>query len=265
VSSHDATHMNKPGRPRLEVQEVTADPRLGSYDGGTPEWVRWLDDKSVAAMPAEGGAIITMEWPDLCAAVAPQLQGIDAAFVGAADAALPGAIASLEASLARALDDVRHGKASSPEDDVAPPLVATIAAAAAECALRVLVARAANRTPTDLVPVTKALDVLPRAYASGAAHSLPSERGAERIAPRATAAAAILAYLVSAPYGPNTKQGGWIGGQIERGKWNWFEAAVVPFTFTASVARMVAAGCTWPGRFSVALSAARGRVVGARA
>jgi hypothetical protein len=204
-----------------------------------------------------------MDWADLCAAVAPHLAGTDAAFAADAEASVPPALAALDASLARALDDVRQGRAGSAEDGVAPALACSIAAAAAECALRVLVARATERVPTEIVPVTRALDALPRAYAEGPARWLVAERNAERLAPRATAVAAIVAYLVSAPFGPSVKQGGWIGGQIERARWGWFEAAVVPFTYTASVARLVAAGCPWTGRFSVALSATRGRIAAA--
>ncbi len=246
-------------RPRLPIAEVQKDAHLSASDAG-PAWLRWLDDKSVAAVPSAGGAVITMEWEDLCAELAPHLIGSDAVFAEEQGAHLSRSLSRLEGALFQALADVQAGKEASPGGDEAAAPMLDVAAAAAECALRVLVARAVGRTPEEITPVARALAAVPLLHFDGPAGALAKERAAEKIAPRAAAVAAIIGYLAHVPFGASLDHGGWLGAHLEQGHWKWFEAAVVPLTFTASVARLLAVGCGWRGRFSVTSLATRGRV-----
>lgn len=250
--------------PRLPIASIEPDAKLALYDAG-PAWLRWLDDKSVAAVPSAGGAVITMGWQDLCAELAPHLVGNDAAFAQEQDTALPRALARLHESLSHALADVKAGRPSAQSnDDVARPIM-DVSATAAECTLRVLLSRAVGRSAEELPAVARALSAVPLLHFDGPAGALAKERAAEKLAPRAAAAAAIVGFLGHVPLGASLEHGGWLGAHLERQDWKWFEAAVVPLTFTASVARMLASGLEWRGRFSVTALATRGRVFENRA
>jgi hypothetical protein len=248
--------------PRLSIESVTVDPALSAHEGLGPAWLRALDDKSIAAMPAAGGVVRVMEWEDLCAAIVPLLEGSDAAFTERQEVELPRALEKLEASLAQVQADVRAGTASAAQDQAAAAMV-ECAAAAAECAMRVLVGRVANRPATELAPIAKRLETLPMVYRSGPASSLANDRAADKLAPRAVAVAAIAAYLAHAPLGAGAKGREWLGVRLERGEWKWFESALAPLTMAAVAARAVAAGCKWRGPFSVTSWATRGRVTSA--
>jgi hypothetical protein len=245
---------------RLPLLTIEPDPKLTAYEAAEPAWLRWLDDKSIAAIPPAGGVIIGMDWEDLCAAIVPHLTGSDAEFAKEREDAIPQALTTLEGSLSQALAEVRNRATSSPADDAAPEPMVQVAAAAAECAMRALLARVADRSTAELLPVARALDGLPRLYWNGPAAALANEQAAERVAPRAAAVASIAGYLASTPVGSSSQHGGWMGTQLEQRNWKWFESALVRLTYTASVARLVAAGCAWPGRFSVTYCATRGRV-----
>ncbi len=244
---------------RLSIESVPVDPALASHQGNAPSWLRALDDKSIAAMPAAGGVVRVMEWEDLCAAIVPLLEGSDAAFAERLEVELPRALEKLESSLAQVHADVKSGQPSQAVDDAAAAMV-ECASAAAECAMRVLVGRVANRPTTELAPIAKRLETLPMVYRSGPASSLANDRAADKLAPRAVAVAAIAAYLAHAPLGAGAKGREWLGVRLERSEWKWFESALAPLTMAAVAARAVEAGCKWRGPFSVTSWATRGRI-----
>jgi len=247
---------------RLSIESVTPDPALSAHEGSAPAWLRALDDKAIAAMPAQGGVVRVVEWEDLCAAIVPLLEGSDAAFAERMETELPRSLERLEAALAQVQADVKAGTTSQAEADAATAMV-ECASAAAECAMRVLVGRVANRPTTELSPIAKRLETLPMIYRSGPAAPLANDRAADKLAPRAVAVASIAGYLAHAPLGAGAKGREWLGVRLERGEWKWFESALAPLTMAAVAARAVAAGCKWRGPFSVTTWATRGRVANA--
>ena len=247
---------------RLSIESVPVDAALAAHEGKAPAWLRALDDKSIAAMPAAGGVVRVMEWEDLCAAIVPLLEGSDAAFAERLEVELPRALEKLESALAQVQADVKAGQPSQASDEAAAALV-ECAAAAAECTMRILVGRVANRPTTELAPVAKRLETLPMIYRSGPAGSLANDRGADKLAPRAVAVASIAAYLAHTPLGAGAKGREWLGVRLERSEWKWFEAALAPLTIAAIAARAVEAGCKWRGPFSVTSWATRGRIASA--